>query len=540
MSGKRKWSLTSKRAKSSAVRSRNTAERERRRATILGFQELESRTLLSITTSLSSGVLDVNLSAAGDQALIAPSGSTIDISGTNFSLQAFTGVTTLVVQGANTASQDVPNQGVTFGGSGGTIALDAAAGTAALDVSGVTSVSFTDVTIAASSGDVNVTASETTSAAAMQATSKPNVSVSVTGATIKADNVQLLASASSSFTNSAPVGGALNALGVAAEVADLEPSASVMVQGPSTTIAVNGTGGNVTIAANAGVTITSSSTVGTTFAGSAVNPVDAAIAVSIVDSSAAAQVAGGSTVKAGTGSGTVSITSSNTTTVTTEVDGAGAVGGATGAVTLDNSNSQASVSGGSTVTGNAVNVTASTVNTATTTAKSMATGAGPNSAVQNLLAGKVDPGYLASATPPAPDPGKKTSPAETAFSAGLPLGIAAAVAVTKFTPTTQAFVDSSTITAGSTIDIGASSDNNAITTADGKATTSNSNLSVGVGVATSDAIASNSAMVESTTGTTTLTAPTIAVGATSPAASSTGAERKSCCAKISPTWMLPW
>ncbi len=495
----------------------------RRRIDLLGPERLEDRTLLSITASLSSGVLDVQLSAAGDQALIAPTTSGISVSGTGYTAQTFAGVTAMVVQGANSASQDVPNQGVTFGGSGGTITLDAAAGTAALNVSGVTSVIFTDVTVDASSGDVNVAASEMTSAAAMQATSKPDVSVSVTGATIKADNVQLTASASSSFTNSAPAGGALNALGVAAEVADLEPSASVTVQGPSTTIAVNGTGGNVTIAADAGVTITSSSTVGTTFAGNAANPVDAAIAESIVNSSAVAQVGGGSTVSAGTGSGTVSITSSNTTTVTTKVDGAGAVGGATGAVTLDSSTSQASVSGGSTVSGDTVDVTASTVNTATTSATSMATGAGPNSAVQNILAGNVDPGYLASATPSAPDPGKKTSPAETALSAGLPLGIAGAVAVTKFTPTTQAYVDSSTITAGGTIDIGASADNNATTSADGEATTSNSNLSVGVGVAISDAIASNTATVSSTTGTTTLTAPMITVGATSPAASSTDA-----------------
>ena len=53
----------------------------------------------------------------------------------------------IVVQGTNTTSQDDANQSVTFGGSGGTIALGAASGTGALMVSGVISVTFTDITI---------------------------------------------------------------------------------------------------------------------------------------------------------------------------------------------------------------------------------------------------------------------------------------------------------------------------------------------------------------------------------------------------------
>ena len=142
-------------------------------------------------------------------------------------------------------------------------------------------------------------------------------------------------------------------------------------------------------------------------------------------------------------------------------------------MTLDNSTSQAFVAGGSTATGGTVDVLATTTNTANTTANSTATGAGPNSAIQNILAGKVDPGYLASATPSNPNPADKTSPADTAFSGGLPLGVAGAVAVTKFTPTTQAYVDSSTVTADNAINIDASSNNNTATTADGDSTTSN-------------------------------------------------------------------
>jgi hypothetical protein len=488
--------------------------RKRRSRGNLVLECLENRTLLSVTASLSSGVLDVNLSAANDQALITPSGSTISISGTNFSVQSFSGVTALLVQGANTSSQDDPNQSVTFGGTGGTIALDAASGTDALSVSGVTSVTFTDVTIDATSGNVDVEASETTAPTGDVASSTPQVAISVSGATIKADNVTLNATASSSYTYSSL--GSLDSIGVAFATADLEPSATVTVTGSATNIAVNKTSGNVTIAANSSATFNASITVGTSFLGNALNPVDAAIAESIANTSAVAQVVGGSTVSAGSGTGTLSISSTNTTTVTTDVDGSAAVGGATGAVTLDNSTSEALVAGGSTATGGTVDVLATTTNTANTSATSMATGAGTNSAIQNILAGKVDPGYLASATPSNPNPADKSSPADTAFSAGLPLGVAGSVAVTKFTPTTQAYVDSSTVTAGNAINIDASSNNNASTTADGDSTTSNANSSVGVGVAISDTDASNTATIESTTGKTQLSAPTINVQTATP------------------------
>ncbi len=103
--------------------------RKRRSRGNLVLECLESRTLLSVTASLNSGMLDVNLSAANDQVLITPSGSSISVSGTGFSAQSFSGVAALVVQGGNTSSQDEPNQSVTFGGAGGTITLNAASGT---------------------------------------------------------------------------------------------------------------------------------------------------------------------------------------------------------------------------------------------------------------------------------------------------------------------------------------------------------------------------------------------------------------------------
>ena len=324
MADKWKWPLGSRSANRVETPAKPRAKRPRRKSPSLVIQELEHRTLLSVTASLNSGVLDVNLSAANDQALIIPSGSNISVSGTGFSAQAFSGVTSLLVQGANTSSQDDPNQGVTFGGSGGTITLNTASGTDALSVSGVTSVSFTDVTIDATKGNVDVEASETT----LLPSGMPQAAISVTGATIEADNITLGASASASYTYTSL--GALNAIGVAAAIANLEPSATVTVTGTSTQIAVNGASSNVSIGANSSATVNTGATVGTSIEGSALTPVDAAIAESVVNSSAIAQVDGGSTVKAGSGAGTLSITSTNTTNVTTEVDGSAAAEGATG------------------------------------------------------------------------------------------------------------------------------------------------------------------------------------------------------------------
>jgi hypothetical protein len=467
--------------------------------------------------------LDVDLSAAGDQVLIAPSGSTIHVSGTNYSTQAFSNVTALVVQGANTSSEDVPDQVVTIGGSGGTMTLDS------LTVSGVTSVTFTDVTVNAGSGEIDVSVSEdapaeeTTSALLLQkADAAPHVAVSVTGSTLLADNITLDAKASSSFSTEEALGKNLDALGVAAVIADLEPSATVSVDGSSTITADE----NVAISADVDATVESSTKVGTDVFGVALNPADAAIALSIVNSSAVTHIGGGSNVSAGAGS--LSLTSTNTTEVKTEVNGTGFAGGATAAVTLDNSTSKAFVDGGSTLTADTVDISATTTNTAETRATATTTGGGPNTAVKSVLGGNDDPAYLDEEAPSEPvNPAFRTSPAETAetqSSGGLPLAVAAAVAVSRFTPTTQAYVDSSTVNAATAININASANNSTSTESDGSQGTGDTRYEdarngVGLGVSISDTIVSNTATVASTTHKASLSAPSILVQAATPSPS---------------------
>ncbi len=518
-----KWFRRSgaKRTPGNGARPGSPIRRRPRTSPDLLLQELERRTLLSVTASLSGTALDVNLSAANDQATITPSSSSISVVGTAFMSHSFAGVNTIVVLGANTSSQDDPDQSVTFGGTGGTITLDAASGTPALSVSGVTSVTISDVTIDATSGDVDVTAFEATlPTSTLIASSAPVASLSIggTGTTsITADNVTLDASASSTYTYTAPLGGVVNDVGIAASIADIEPSAAVTVA--ESTINVNKTSGNVTIGSSSSVSITANVTVGL----DGLNPVAAAIATSIVNSSAVTSVSG-STVSAGTGTGTLNVTSTNTTNVTTDVNGSSGIGGASAAVTVDNTTSQADVAGGSTVKGATVNVTATTTNTAATTASSTIAGAGSSilTQVENILKGHLDPYYTAAGSPEPPTGLLSTdvsAPADTAESDGSPISVAGSVAVSRFTPTTQAYVDSSSVTGTSAINISASSDNNTTTVASGDATASEAEAGVGVAVAINDADESNTATVESTTGATTLSSPAITVQATTPMAS---------------------
>ena len=368
-------------------------KRRRWKSPDLVLQELESRTLLSVTAFLNpanSTDLEVDLSATGDQAQIMPSAtmstfdaSNIVVGGTDYSgAPLFQGVTEISVN--NTSGQTDAKQSVTFqpaAGGSSKFTLDAASGTNALLVNGISSVTFTGVTIDAISGNVDVTASATTSDSGMLATDAPSAAITVeSGAAITADNVTLDATASSTYTYSAPLGGAPNDLGAAAAIADIEPSAKVKVAGSS--IKVNGTGGNVTIDSDATATVNAIVTVGV----DGLNPVAAAIATSVVNSSAVTEVIG-STVQAG--SGNVNIGSTNTTTVTTEVDGTSAAGGASAAVAVDKSVSQADVVDGSNVSGGTVGITATTTNTATTTASSTTGGASSsiNDQIKNILEG---------------------------------------------------------------------------------------------------------------------------------------------------------
>ncbi len=148
-----------------APRDPSLRRKERLRKALL-LEILEARIAPSVTVvfNASTNELDVSLSAANDQSLISASATGISVSGTGLTSQSFTGVASLIVQGSNTASADVPNQVVDFAGGGGTFALHTAAGTDALGVSGVTAANFTNVTFNVTSGNIDVNVAEKTEA----------------------------------------------------------------------------------------------------------------------------------------------------------------------------------------------------------------------------------------------------------------------------------------------------------------------------------------------------------------------------------------
>ena len=210
---------------------------------LLSLETLENRIAPSVSAifDTTTKALAVSLSAADDQAVIAPSGSNISVSGTNLTAHTFSGVASIVVVGANTSTQDSPNQGVTFGG-GGTITLHAASDTEALKVSGVT---FGDLHQRHDQRDLGRHRRRglrdhrgRDNGCAGGNRRLPSRSIS-SGATLKADNVKLEARASSTYESEAalggarleehPAAGAVAAFGFAAAIADLEPSATVTV-----------------------------------------------------------------------------------------------------------------------------------------------------------------------------------------------------------------------------------------------------------------------------------------------------------------------
>ena len=352
-----------------SVEGRNRAAqvRSRMRLRELTIQELETRTLLSVSALKDvNNTLNVTLGASGDQTTITAEAGDIKVTGTGIAPSAFTGIAALVVQGSNQENESVA---LTSNG-GAALSLHGAANTDALAVSGVTSVTFTSVAVDATVGNVTVNATDALSATnpTLSTTFTPVTLITVTGGSIQADNITLQATATVTDTTNGVLAGQLGNLGANAGIADLEPSATVDVD-TGANISVNGVSGNVTIGATASATINSTPT-----ASSSLSPVDASIAVSTVKSNAVAHVSGGSTVAAGS-QGTLNIAATNTTSLITDADGSASGSSAAGAVVavaVDNSTTTAYLDGGSHASGGAVSIQSTATNTANTTAKSTA------------------------------------------------------------------------------------------------------------------------------------------------------------------------
>ena len=432
-----------------------------RSLTSLGFELLEERTLLTVSSSLNNGLLTISLSAAGDSATVSLSNGNIDVfDGTNHADFATSLVTSISATGASVGNQTVVFEDAlsltgalttsavsqaTLNGSYAVGSADLAATTIALE-----SGSALD---AGTTGDVSLLATDSESGASASS----SASITIDDAAITGNVITIQATSSASTLLQ---GGVL-------EQATLGSTASVTISSGSSINAA----GNVAVGSSS--TIDAQSLAGSSSTGG-VTGVDAAIATANVTSTSNA-VVNDSTVHAG---GSFSLSAIDTTTSTTTADGtsggSSAAGGSVG-VNVINDSTTASVGGASTVTAAGVSVSATTTESASTLAKATAMGATNNN----------------------PDTKNDLTNYNAKTNDG-PVSVAGALAITSLSRTNLADIATSgTISSSNGVSIVSSATTSSTATADGSSV--GGNTGVGVAVAIDHVNASNLATLGGTT-----------------------------------------
>ncbi|WP_164773391.1 LEPR-XLL domain-containing protein, partial [Mesorhizobium sp. M7A.F.Ca.CA.004.01.1.1] len=207
---------------------------------------------------------------------------------------------------------------------------------------------------------------------------------------------------------------------------------------------------------------------------------DAAVSVTVLVSDAITEVLAGSVLSV---SGAVSLTATSNLTMTTEADGGSGGKGASVAVSEVNATTRANVSGGSTIganagdTPNSIALGATLISNITTIAKSTAGGSDQSAGGDNESEERLK------------DPNKDGITSDKATTSSGDITFAGAVTVSDYRPTTEAFVQASTLTSGGAITLTAQSTDKVTATADGTNTNSSSNGATGIGVAVALSIA---------------------------------------------------
>ncbi len=479
----------SKQVNAPGFRSRSSDLRRRRQYRALVVQALEDRTLLAVTASVSSSVLDVSLSAANDSVTISFDGTNVDVSGTDLSVAKFS--PSAFPSGLSITGATLSNQSVTFTG----------LGSVASPISLGQMVSVTDVTTLtvtssgfSTTGNVSfqIADSETGTTTTAGTTGQSTAQITITSSKIEGAAITIDAAGTMTASNS---GNGVSGANVANVNVGSNATIAIDPTSPGTGSQIVGTG-DVTIAATSTAMITADAPANAP--GS--TGIDAAVANSSVTSTAIAHLSGSAKVSAG---GNLSVTATNVTNATADADGTAAGASAAGgvvAVSLVNTTTQAYIDGSATASGSTVTVASTSNTTATTTAKST-----PLGATQN------DPGTQTDLT---------TFNARTSDGA---VGLVGALAVTDLTRETEAFIASTgQITGTTAININSSSTTNDSTTADGSATTGATG--VGVAVAVDLVHATNEASIQANAK---FSAPAITVQALTPGASAYGAQATS-------------
>jgi mucin-19 len=357
-----------------------------RRTRKLLLEELEDRTLLSVTSTLSGGILDLAFGADNDAATVAVVGPNIQVqSGGSTNIFAASSVS-----GINAHRSAGQNQSLALKG---TYSL-----TGELDVANLASVSLGSVTVGASAVNVSgagtislqnaslTTSGDQTFAAAVTANGTSGVlstsgtgsaQVTVTDSTLRGGNITL--QATSTLTVSAQQSSQQGGSGQDFQNAQGTSTAQVTVAGASSIRAT----GNVLIQA----TTTDSTTATARAASSGTNSnFDAAIALANVNSTALARLGGQTSV---TAAGNFQLLAANTTTLTASADGSAGGAAAKGGTFADaelTGSTTATITDSAAVSAASVVVSATSNNTVSSTAKSTQGGATQNSsATQQAL-----------------------------------------------------------------------------------------------------------------------------------------------------------
>ena len=479
----------SKQVKAAGFRGRSSDLRRRWQYRALVVQALEARTLLAVTASVNSSVLDVNLSAANDSVTISFDRTNVDVSGTGLSVAKFSPAA--FPSGLSVTGASLSNQSVTFTGLG-SVASPISLGQM-VSVTDVTSLNVTSSGFSAT-GNVSfqIADSETGTSTMTGTTGQASAAITISSSKIQGDNITI--NAAGTMTASSD-GNGISGANLANVNVGSNSTIAIDPTSPSTGSQIIGTG-NVAIAATSTAMITASAPANAPSS----SGIDAAVANSSVTSTAITHISGSAKISAGDG---LSVMATNTTNATVDGDGTGAgssAAGGTVAVSIVNTTTQAYLDGSATAKGSTVTVSSTSTTTAATTAKST-----PQGATQN------DPATQTDLT---------TYNAKTSDGA---VGLVGALAVTDLTRDTEAYIASTgQITGTTAININSSSTTNDSTTADGSAT--NGSTGVGVAVAIDLAHATNEASIQANAK---LSAPAITVQALTPGVSGYGTQATS-------------
>ena len=227
-----KWlrPFRSKRFPSAGVRPRLRGRSRARKFWGLMVQVLEDRTLLSVSASVSSQVLDVTLSAAGDSATITFDGTDVDVSGTSYAGGSFS--PSAFPSGLSVTGASLANQSVTFNDLG-SVASPISLG-ASVTVSAVTTLTVSNSGFS-TTGDVSFqiaddeTGTTNSSGTTGQAIAQITISSSlIEGATVTIDAAGTMTASNDGNATSGPNQASVN-VGSSATIA-IDPTSPARVR----------------------------------------------------------------------------------------------------------------------------------------------------------------------------------------------------------------------------------------------------------------------------------------------------------------------